>query len=139
MICLLDSSVVIAALLAGASAHPQCGALLEQTGAHIYAHALTEVFATLTGGRLGRRIQPVLASELVESGLLPFVSVVTLTTSEVVGALRTSEARGVRGGAIYDYLHLVAARKIKAERLYTLDASDFLALCRSGDPEITVP
>jgi hypothetical protein len=84
MICLLDSSVVIAALLAGASTHSQCGALLEQIGTHIYAHALTEVFATLTGGRLGRRIQPVLAAELIESGLLPFVSVVTLTTSELV-------------------------------------------------------
>jgi hypothetical protein len=34
---------------------------------------------------------------------------------------------------------LAGASTHSAERLYTLDPSDFLALYRSGDPEITVP
>ncbi|MCX6880214.1 MAG: hypothetical protein NTW21_41385 [Verrucomicrobia bacterium] len=47
--------------------------------------------------------------------------------------------RGVRGGAIYDYLHLVAARKGGATRLYTLNVTDFQAFQRPGDPEIVHP
>jgi hypothetical protein len=45
----------------------------------------------------------------------------------------------VRGGGIYDYLHLVAARKAKAARIYTLNLSNFRAIYRPGDPEIVHP
>jgi predicted nucleic acid-binding protein len=139
MSCLLDSSVLVAALLEEAPAHARCGALLERDGVHAYVHSLTEVFATLTGGRLGCRVPQALATELIEFGLLPFVSLVSLTTSEIVTAMRLSESRGIRGGAIYDYLHVVAARKVKAGKLYTLDVSDFLAFHRPGDPEVAMP
>jgi len=49
------------------------------------------------------------------------------------------KTRGVRGGAIYDYLHLVAARKSGAKKFYTLNLSDFLSFHRPGDPEILAP
>jgi hypothetical protein len=45
----------------------------------------------------------------------------------------------LRSGAIYDYLHLVAARKAGAARLYTLNVSDFRSFHRPGDPEIVHP
>jgi len=41
--------------------------------------------------------------------------------------------------AIYDYLHLVAARKAKAARFYTLNVTNFTAIHRPGDPEIEHP
>ena len=50
-----------------------------------------------------------------------------------------SQSRGVRGGAIHDYLHLVAARKVGAQRFYTLNVSDFQSFHRQGDPEIVHP
>ena len=50
-----------------------------------------------------------------------------------------AQGRGVRGGGIYDYLHLVAARKAKARRMYTLNLSNFRAWHRTGDPEIVHP
>jgi len=50
-----------------------------------------------------------------------------------------AQNRGVRGGGIYDYLHLAAARKAKAGRIYTLNLSNFRALYRPGDPEIAHP
>jgi hypothetical protein len=34
---------------------------------------------------------------------------------------------------------VVAARKVKAGELYTLDARDFLAFNRPGDPEVAMP
>lgn len=54
-------------------------------------------------------------------------------------ALRACEERGVRGGAVYDWLHLAAARKAGATRLITLDARDFQAISRPGDPAIETP
>ena len=56
-----------------------------------------------------------------------------------MAALNECEARGVRGGAVYDWLHLAAARKAGAEVLYTLDTRDFQALAQPGDPVIAAP
>ena len=67
------------------------------------------------------------------------LEVVTLTPTEMLRAMRESHARGVRGGAIFDYLHLVAARKAKARRLYTLNVSNFRSFHRPGDPDVLHP
>ena len=40
---------------------------------------------------------------------------------------------------VYDLLHLAAARKAKAEVFLTLDARNFQALVRPGDPRIESP
>jgi len=60
-------------------------------------------------------------------------------TGRIGAALAECEARGVRGGAIYDLLHLLAARKAGAEVVMTLDARHFQALSRRGDPRIETP
>ncbi len=80
-----------------------------------------------------------MAAELIGKSLLPFVEVVSITAVETMKALRECESRGIRGGAIYDYLHLVAARKARATRLFTLNIRHFQAFHRSGDPEIVHP
>ena len=64
------------------------------------------------------------------------MKVQALSGKEVMSALLECESRGVRGGAVYDWLHLVAAKKAGAEALVTLDARDFQALARPGDPRI---
>ena len=72
--------------------------------------------------------------------MLPYVKTVALTERDVMSALAQSQSqsqsRGVRGGAAYDYLHLVAARKCGAEALVTLDLKHFSALVREGDPRV---
>jgi predicted nucleic acid-binding protein len=45
----------------------------------------------------------------------------------------------VRGAAIYDWLHLAAARKAGADVFVTLDLRDFQSLARPGDPRIELP
>lgn len=92
-----------------------------------HGHALTETFSTLTGGALGMRLPATTAAAILRDNLAPRMEIIHLTR------------RGIRGGAIYDYLHLAAARKAGAARLYTLNLSDFLAFHRSGDPEIVHP
>jgi predicted nucleic acid-binding protein len=135
----VDSSVVVAALRTSEPHYAACTAVLDLGGLSIYLHALTETFSTLTGGRMSPRISPVQAAQLIEVGVLPFVAGVNLTAREYLTAMREAESRGVRGGAIHDYLHLVAARKAGAGKLYTLNVSDFLSFHRPGDPEIVHP
>lgn len=113
--------------------------MLVRGGRYLYVHALAEVFATLTGGNRKPRVDADIALQLLEQSVLPFVTTVTLSGRDVVNALSQAKARGVRGGAIYDFLHLVAARKSGVETIFTLDVRHFQALAKAGDPRVEMP
>jgi predicted nucleic acid-binding protein len=139
MIAALDSSVIVAALDTLQPFHRECLDLLRQPGLHARAHALAESFSTLTGGRLSVRMSADNVVRALKQTILPRVTILHLTAEEYLSAMGEAQSRGIRGGAIYDYLHLVAARKSGAERLYTLNVSDFRSFHRAGDPEIVHP
>lgn len=139
MAVLLDTSVLLASLHAGEPRHRASATLVEQGGHLVYVHALAELFSTLTGGRIEPRVAPDLAEQLLRESILPHVKSVTIGERDLMSALRDAHARGVRGGAVYDYLHLVAARKAGAEALVTLDERHFRAIARPGDPAILEP
>jgi predicted nucleic acid-binding protein len=139
MSLLLDSSVLIASLDTDESAHLACDRLLAQGGHSVYAHALAETFSVLSGERQTRRLRPALVAQLIGDSILPFVHLVQITGKETMTAIADSERRGVRGGAVYDLLHLAAARKAGSKALVTLDLRDFQALTKPGDPVIRVP
>lgn len=136
---LFDSSVLVAALLSDEDRHAECLALLLEGQGAIYSHALMETFTTLTGGKLGRKISADFAAQLLSQTVRPRVQIIELTADELLEALRQARLHGVRGGAVYDYAHLVAARKAGAKMIYTLNISDFQSLHRGGDPEIRCP
>ncbi len=135
----IDTSILVAAIVTTERGHETCGSILDSGGFGMYQHGVVETFSTLTGGGLSLRLTPSLALEVMEEDYLPGITVTALTSTEMLRALRDAESRGVRGGAVYDYLHLVAARKAKAARFYTLNVSHFLALRREGDPDIVEP
>ena len=135
----LDSSVIVSALCAGDPDHDACRKVLLSGRHSVLAHAFTETFSTLTGGRLGFRVPASDAASLLRQQVAPKLRNVHLDADELLAAFDQAEARGVRGGAIYDYLHLVAARKAGAKRFHTLNLSDFLSFHRPGDPEILSP
>jgi hypothetical protein len=97
------------------------------------------MFSTVTGGRTSLRLGPDAAIDLIEQDFLRCLEITILTSLEALRAMRETHARGVRGAAIFDYLHLVAARKAKAARLYTLNVSNFRSFHRPGDPDIIHP
>lgn len=134
----LDSSVLIAALREAETHHEQC-ALLLRRGLSVWAHALPEIFATLSGAPGKQRMSASLATRSIELSVLPRVQAVALDDAEVLDAIRAAESVGARGGAIYDFLHLRAARKVRATIFYTLNVGDFRALVRAGDPQILHP
>jgi len=136
---LLDTSVILASLDPDEAAHEASDALLARGDCHAYVHAFAETFSILTGGRGARRIDAKTAVRLIEESVLPLVSPVVLSAGDIVKALRECESRGVRGGGIYDFLHLAAARKARAERIFTLDTRHFQAISRPGDPAVSAP
>jgi len=137
---LCDSSVLIAALLPSEDHHAASAAVLNGTDTMvIHVHALNETFATLTGGSLGFRVDADLTARLIRGQIVARAAMVVLDAEEVTDALDKARAHGVRGGAVYDYRHLVAARKGMADVLFTLNLSDFQHLHREGDPEIRRP
>lgn len=139
MSALLDSSVLVAALAPDEDRHAECLSLLMQNGNAVYAHAFLETFSTLTGGRLGMKVDADLAAQLLSETVLPRVRVIELGAAELLNALRIARKQGVRGGGVYDYMHMVAARKTKADLLYTINFGDFQNLHRKNDPEIRRP
>lgn len=135
----IDTSVLVAAVVATEPFHDECDTLLNRKATGMYAHGLAETFSTLTGGRKPFRMPAALAASVIEEDYLPALTITPLTPTEMLRAMRDAEARGVRGGGIFDYLHLVAARKAGAKRFYTLNISHFRAFHRTGDPEIVHP
>jgi predicted nucleic acid-binding protein len=132
----LDTSVLLASLDPDEPNHAACDELVASGGHGVYVHALAETFSILTGGKQGRRLSAALAARLIQDSVLPYVRPEVLSGPEVMLALSECESRGVRGGAIYDWLHLAAARHAGAEALVTLDQRDFLSIARPGDPRI---
>lgn len=139
MIVAVDSSVLIASLIGNDSSHKTSVSLLEKHKPYVLRHALLETFSTLTGGKLGFRMSADQATELIQESILPWVKTVDLDDAELIETMSISQNRGVRGGAIYDFLHLRAAQKIGAKRFYTKDVNDFKSIQRNGDPEIFHP
>lgn len=105
----------------------------------MYSHGISETFSTLTGGKKAFRLGASIAAKILEEHFVPRLTIALLSPSDMLRAMREAESRGVRGGAVFDYLHLVAARHAGAERFYTLNVSNFRAFHREGDPEIIHP
>ena len=135
----LDTSVIVAALDGQDPDHAACRTLLLSAKFTAWSHALTETFSTLTGGRLGIRINPAVAASILRDKVAPRLAITSLLESDLLSGYENAEARGVRGGAVYDYLHLLAAKKSGASRIYTLNVTDFRAIHRPGDPQIAHP
>jgi predicted nucleic acid-binding protein len=87
-------------------------------------HSLSEVFSTLSGGRLGIRYSPADSARIARS-LAERLSFVDLSWQETLRALDEAEGLGVMGGRVHDWLHAVAAKKAGAERLITENVGDF--------------
>lgn len=124
MIAFFDTSCLVAAFV---NSEPQNANCLSRLEAHkrdgaVAAHSLAECFHVLTGRK---KIGAVLAAELIKTNIAERFSIVTLSKEDYLKTLTTAHANGVRGGAIFDALILMAARKVKADRIFTLCPADF--------------
>lgn len=117
-----DSSALVAAAL-----DARIRDRVSTTEAVTRSHSAAEVFSTLTGSRLGFRVDANDASQVIRD-LLTTIEVVNLPLSRVLEALDEARSRGIRGGQVHDYLHAVAAQTANCETIITLNHSDFKGL-----------
>ena len=117
-----DSSALVTALLSGRTVKG-----VTRT------HSLAEVFSTFTGRGAGMmhdgknvqvRLSPGDAAALISS-LRPGLGFEELTPEEMFEAMDEAQSRGVRGGAVHDWLHAKAALKAGAPVIYTNNRADF--------------
>lgn len=123
----LDTSVLIAIAQVSHERHKPSRELWKQCSWHsaaISTHTIAELYNTLTAMPPVMRLAPRDAALAVET-FLQRLTPVTLTADEYVETLRRTANLGRSGGIIYDALHLVCARKIEAERIYTWNVKHF--------------
>lgn len=123
-----DTSVLISAFVEDEREHEKCAELvLNSPDGCVLAHGMAECFSFLTGGRLPVQLTANLATQVIETNIVKCMKVISLTPEETLDTLKQAQANGIRGGGIYDALHLAAARKADAETIYTLNLRHFQA------------
>jgi predicted nucleic acid-binding protein len=141
---LLDSSVLIAALVEAHSRHGKAFPWLRSIRSGeiqglIASHSVAETYAVLSTLPMAPRITPAAAWALLEHSVLPFVKVVDLSAEEVQGVVRKISRNGLAGGVVYDALIAEAAAKAGADCLVTLNPSDFRRVTKTGGVEVREP
>lgn len=138
-----DSSVLVAGALARHAHAARALAWLHaardgKIEALATAHAFAETWATLTALPGEPRIDPTVATRVVER-LARHVKPFALRWEDHRAAFeRCGDAR-LRSGAVYDALHLAGAARQGADILLTFNTRHFSALARDGDPRIVAP
>jgi predicted nucleic acid-binding protein len=117
-----DSSAIIAAWV-----NPDLRVRLHQERGITRTHSLAEIFSAFTGGNLTIRQDADEAARTV-ADLARDLEFMDLNQTDVLAALQRARVKGVRGGRVHDFLHAVAAEKVKAPKLVTVDRNDFAEL-----------
>lgn len=109
-------------------------------------HSFSEFFAIMTGRGIeipdeqGGSARAVMSAMDAAAWLRKFagkIKLVELDLSEMLAGLDNASAKGVMGGRVYDYGHLMAAEKISSESLLTRNPGDFTSL--KSKPKVEWP
>lgn len=121
----VDSSVLVAALVATHPRHEACARLLAHAQEARYAvvvaaHALSEVFAALCALPLQPPISASAAAVLVRDGVEGRCRISGVHGDTVHDALAAVVAAGAPAEAIHDAVHALCAQRARAECIWTL-------------------
>lgn len=138
----VDTSVVVAALLAWHEAHEPAFAALERAIEEdelvLPLSTLIECYSVLTRLPAAHRLSPNDAAGLLESALRENGRLAGQRAAGGWSFLHALVGEQVRGGATYDRRVLEEARAVAANRLLTLNGDDFRRFALDGI-EIVVP
>jgi predicted nucleic acid-binding protein len=141
---LIDSSVLIAALVEAHSRHEKAFPWLQSKGAAKYKASLRHTPSrkhTRYSQRCPwpRALPPAAAWALVEHSVLPFVKTIDLSAEEVQRVVQRISRKGLAGGVVNDALIAEAAAKAGADCLVTLNLLDFRRVMKAGGMEVREP
>jgi predicted nucleic acid-binding protein len=141
---LMDTSVLLSAMLSDHVHHPQARSWIEYTKTDaaewvVSGHSLAELYSVLT--RLPRtpRISPAEALSLIHENLVPHASIVTLAAGDYLALIDQLAQVGVTGGAVYDAVIARAAEIAGVDYLITLNVSHFQRVWPNGGSRIVSP
>jgi len=125
-----ESSVLVAAAVANHPHNVPALAVLEgltskKHRGFISAHSLTEVYSVLTRTPFRPPLYPSEAWQIIETTILPYIELVTLTAREYREVVAQCASSGRIGGRVHDAVHLRCAKKAACDRIYTFNVRDF--------------
>ena len=128
-----DTSVLVSLAVAHHPHHQPAYAAFQQilTNRHegfVSAHGLAETFSILTRLPITPMVHPTEAYRFVSESIVPRCTVVCLVEKDYLATLEDAAKAGFRGGVIYDALQLRCAEKVRCDRIYTFNLSDFVRL-----------
>lgn len=138
-----DTSVILAGSIAGHVHEERAAAWFAAAREGLFSaaattHALAETWATATA----LPVEPRIASGLVQRMIDRFrsrVEILELSWDDYRRAMLRCGDTGLRAGAVYDALHLVAAERWNAQVLLTFNTRDFVRLVAPEGPRIAMP
>lgn len=144
MKALLDTSVLVAALLRDHEDHGRCQPWLARAAQgevdlHVASHSMAELYAVLSGLPARPRLSPAACLRLVTEAVERHAHLVVLSAAETMDVVRRCAMLELAGGVIHDALIARAAAKTRVEALVTLDVHDFQRAWPEGGKVITAP
>jgi len=146
---LLDTSVLVAALVRSHPEHERClpwvrRAHVGEIDLVLAAHSLAELHAVLTTLPVRPRISPRTARQLVEENRLApkpagVATVVALEATDYLTVVEEVARNGVAGGAVYDALIAKVADLAAVDHLVTLNGKDFRRVWPDGVERVRQP
>jgi len=139
-----DTSVLIAAFVEAHPGHKISLPWLQKVKKKeikgiISAHSLLECYSILTTLPLSPRIYPSLAVNLVKKNIIANFKIIRCDDSDYIELLDGLASKNIAGGASYDGLILYAARKVKVDKILTLNVNDFIRIVPQYIRLITLP
>ena len=139
-----DTSVLVAASVAQHPHHLAGTAVYREvmSGQHsgvVSAHGLAETFSALTRLPLSPMIHPTEAYRIITETVVRHCETIPLEESDYLAILETAARAGLRGGILYDAVHLHCAEKAHCDRIYTFNLRDFVRLAPQLQNKIASP
>lgn len=129
---LVDASVIVAALAEADSGHEVADAWLAgemEAGTRLFIsdHTLAEVYANLTKTfRAGEAPLPCTVARDAIVGFMDVIeAVIETTTNDYLRAVASCAKNGWRSGAVYDAIHVRAAKRERIRRIATFNERHF--------------
>ena len=141
---LFDTSVLVASLLEDHPHFEKSNLWLQKVvsgkskGA-VSNHCLAELYSALTTIPVVPRIRSDQAFQLIEESVLKYFKIYEYKIQDYTDVLKESSLNSLKGGMVYDALHIQAAKKLKASFVLTLNLKHFLMIWPDGKKILKSP
>lgn len=139
-----DTSVIVAGLIEAhphyEKSNPWLGKVVSgKEKGSVSSHTLAELYSSLTTIPVIPRIRPDQALYLIEESILKHFKIYEFKKEDYISVLKNSSLHSIKGGTVYDALHILAAQKMKANIVLTLNLKHFLSIWSEGKKILKSP